>query len=299
MSIIKISSQKKGMLFALLAGISYGFLGYLGMSIMNNSSSFVFNMLFWRFFSACVIFLICLLIFPQKNFFHFKGSSIKVACLLAGFFNTGASTFFFLGSNRVGTGLSMVIISTYPAITAILNWILYRQKINKYYYFSFLFISLGVFLLAHLEGTSFSKYGILLALFGALNSAAYTLASKNQVKNLSPLVSSFIMSSICSMCFLLLAISTKEFFIPTTFFLWAHIVGIGVISTVLPIFFMFKALQYISATKEAIISTIEIIITILLGILLLGETINTSQLLGMGIVLLGIFIIQFDKSKVS
>lgn len=287
------SAQHKGIFYAALSGMLYGFLGYLGTNILIYGSSSILNMLFWRFFIASVGLLLFLILPRKKLSFRFKEAAS--ACLAGGLFYVGGAAFYFVGSKYIGTGFAMVLFYVAPALVALLNWLFYHQRLNKYYYISFLCILMGVFFLVDMSNLVFDVYGILFSILAALSYAFYIVFSKSQIKDLSPLFSSFMISVGCSMIFFILAVWHGEFFIPLNSIVWLNILAIGVISTALPIYFLLIGLKYINSTKAAIVSILEPVVTVIIGVILLDESMTWTQLIGIIVILLGAITIQFDR----
>jgi drug/metabolite transporter (DMT)-like permease len=64
------------------------------------------------------------------------------------------------------------------------------------------------------------------------------------------------------------------------------------LSTVFPIFFLNAGIQKLGATKASITGTIEPVLTILWAVLLLGETIQSVQLVGGVLILISVILLQ-------
>jgi drug/metabolite transporter (DMT)-like permease len=66
--------------------------------------------------------------------------------------------------------------------------------------------------------------------------------------------------------------------------------ALGIVGTVLPYMTYTIGLQFVDNSKASIIASIEPVTATLIGLLLYGETIAPSGLLGMVFVFLGLFI---------
>lgn len=288
-----ISSQHKGIFYTALSGILYGSLGYFGVCIMQQEHISPAAMLFWRFFIANFVFLILLgpslktMPFNFKDAFYvFTGGSLLYA---------GCAEFYFLATKFIGMGLATVLSYTYPVMVCFLNWLFYKQKPTMYDLVSFLCIIVGTFLLVNISSLTFDIYGILLALLGSFIYGLYVVFSAKQVRSLNPLLSSFFVSIGSSILFFLLAQGENTFFIPTLSITWFNILGIAIFSTALPMFLLLVGLQYIDSTKASIISTIDPIISVMIGIIAFKEALTFLQSIGIIIILSAVLIIQFDK----
>ena len=217
------------------------------------------------------------------------------ALILGGLFYSGAAGLYFVASELIGTGLSMVIFFTYPTMVAVLNWFFHRRKITFFYYASFILTGIGIFLLSDKNEITFDVYGIILSSLAALSYAFYMITSKKQSRNLNPFLSSFMVSVGCTALFLTIALIDQSFSIPTTSTLWFNIFGVSIIGTALPLIFLLIGLKYINSTKASIVSVLEPVITVIIGVILLGEVLSWWQATGIITILAGTLIIQFDK----
>ena len=287
-----LSGQHKGILYASLSGMLYGFLAYFGMTIMSEGQMSISNMLFWRFLLTTIAFLIVLI--PAQNV-KFEGRQILYA-FGGSFFYGACAALYFFASEYIGTGLAMVIFFTYPTIVALLNWFFHRYKITLFYYISFILTAVGIFLLSDGESITFDFYGIFLAVLAGISYSFYMLITKKQAHNLHPILSSFIISVGNSVLFLGMALFDHSFFIPTVPFVWANILGVSLIATVLPLFLLLISLKYINSTKASIVSVLEPVVTVIIGVVLLSEALSWTQIVGIVIILAGTLSIQFDKN---
>ena len=281
------------MFYAALSGMLYGSLGYFGMKILQQEQTTVSAMLFWRFFATSILFLVLLL--PSLRALQFNFKEAFYAFSGGALFYVGSAAFYFFAVEYIGIGLSMVLFFTYPVMVSILNWLFHSHKATLYDYISFLCIIVGSILLVDLANITFDMYGIGLSLLGALSYALYMVFSKRQIKSLGPLLSSFLVSAGSTVLFFLLTQWEGSFFISTEAITWVNIVGIGLISTALPMLLLLLALKHIGSTKASIVSVLEPVISVFVGILAFGETVTFLQGIGVVAILSGALIIQFDR----
>ena len=75
---------------------------------------------------------------------------------------------------------------------------------------------------------------------------------------------------------------------------WGYILLLGIFATAIPIQLLIVGLKYISPVKASILSVTEPVMTLILGMFLLSETISPLQLFGIFIILFGAVLIQFE-----
>lgn len=285
-----ISADTRGSIYAILSGFLYGFIGYFGMSAINGNLS-ASNMLFWRFMISSGLILI--LIIPQIRKITDSYKSIMVA-FLGGVFFYGLSTLiYFYSSLYIGSGLAMVIFFTYPVMIMLMNYFLYGHNIPKIYYLAIGIILFGMVLLVDMNKMAFDLIGILLALASAFFYACYIVSSKNNV--MSPNLSTLMVSLGCMTTSFIVALFTHTLEIPASVQLWTNLFGIGIVATVIPILLLLYSLKYISSEKASILSVLEPVFVVIFGVLLLGEHVLPSSVLGIILVLAGALITLFSQ----
>ena len=292
-----LNNEFKGTAYVVLSGILYGFLSYFGISLLQNGFS-IASMLFWRFlFSSIFLFIIQIPSFKEVKLPSLK--TFFMAMIVGSSFYSSSTAFFFMACKYICSGLAMVIFFVYPALVAIINWILYKTKITKVYFSSFVLITFGIILLIDLTELEVNIYGILLALLSGLTYAFYLVLSKKQLLNLSPLRGSLMVSLGSSLIFLvLMLIESKGINIPSDKTAFIYCIVNGLIATALPMVLMLLGLQYINSTKASILSVLEPVFTVIFGWLLLNEILSWQQIAGIIIVLAGSLIIcKNDTSK--
>ncbi|OIO58653.1 MAG: EamA/RhaT family transporter [Verrucomicrobia bacterium CG_4_10_14_3_um_filter_43_23] len=290
-----LSGERRGTTYAILSGLFYGLLGYFGVSIIDGGGFSVYNMQFWRFVVACAVMLPFIL--PKIKAFrgHYR-ELLKAFLSGAAFYGTSA-TFFFLGSQYIGTGLAMVIFFTHPIFVILFGWLMHRAPIPKVYFFAVGLIMLGLTFFVDTGEMTFDLIGIGFAILGAIFYCGYILTSKKS--KLPPMISTFVVLLGCAVTCFIFANIDGTFEVPQYRDVWANILGLGIICTTLPVIFMFEGLKTITAEKAAILSVLEPVFVAVCGVLLLGEKITFAQSIGIVTVLSGALITLVSKNMIQ
>ncbi len=285
-----ISNEWRGILYAIASGLFFGGIGYFAMGVLQADIS-IPNMLFWRFFIAGLFMTVI-------SFSVFKKLSYRdllKSFLLCAVFYSSSTAFYFLSSTYIGTGLAMVIFFIFPLFVILLSWMFYNQKISTVYYIAIALILIGLVLLSHNTEIALDAIGILFAIFSAVLYAVYIVASKKQAGQLNPLLLTLMVCYSCSLVFFTASIFHGSFVVPQALYVWGHIMGLAVICTALPILFTLYGLKYISAAKTSILSALEPVIVVIIGVLFLEEAITLKQVLGIVIILAAAILVQCDS----
>ncbi|MGA2655027.1 MAG: DMT family transporter [Gammaproteobacteria bacterium] len=278
-----LNNETKGIIYIILSGFLYGFLGFFGVKAMESSSGDIANMLFWRFLIASSFILLVML--PKLKEMKVDLSAMLAILIGSAIFYGSSTLAFFASSTHIGTGLAMVIFFTYPAIVVLCNRFFYKHQVSNVYYISVVLILLGLILLADI-GDHFNYLGILLGLISAAGYAFYIMTSK-KYNQLHPLLSTLLVSIGCAIFCLMIALYGKTFTVPQDPAFWLNGLGLGIIATAVPILLLLKGLQYISSAKASILGVLEPVFVVIFGVLLLGEEIKVLQALGVAIILGG------------
>jgi drug/metabolite transporter (DMT)-like permease len=76
---------------------------------------------------------------------------------------------------------------------------------------------------------------------------------------------------------------------------WGLLLALGLISTVMPVFLYTIGIQRLGASRAAMFSTVEPIGTTILAAIFLGERLEGSQLMGAGVILLSLLLLQMRR----
>lgn len=279
-----------------LSGVLYGFLGYLGTYMVNDNMS-ISCMLFWRFFVAglwMMIFVVKDL--AQREKMPLNHTVLTMMFLLSAAGYAGSSGFYFVSSQEIGTGLAMVIFFSYPIAVALYSWLVHRHKMTWQTLATLLLMFIGLILLHDFSGQGLSLTGLFFGILSALSYALYIIGSK---KFSTVAINSNILTMIvcfgCALIFLILSLTSNSFILPQSTGSWASLLTLGVLVTAVPIQLMLKGLKHVSATRASIISVLEPLVTVIVGLIFLNESVTYLQFIGGFLILSSAIFIQFQK----
>lgn len=291
---LMINKEFRYSLSAISSGFLYGFIGYFGLGAIHGHMS-VSTMLFWRFLIASIVILILILpnlkntVSSAKNLFF---------VFLIGAFHYGLSAFlYFESSQYIGSGLGMVIFYTYPVLIMLLNYFFYKQYIPRLYYLAIVIILLGMMFLIDFHALSLNLWGIILGVASAFFYACYIISSKTY--RLPPHLTTLMVCLGCTATSFCFSLCTHSLVMPQTLSVWYHLFGISLIATVCPILLLLYSLNYLSAEKASILSVLEPVFVVILGVLLLDEQLSLWNVLGIILILSGALITLFSQPQQS
>jgi drug/metabolite transporter (DMT)-like permease len=287
----KLKSQLP-ILAVALSGITFGTIGYSGTYLLSVGMS-VSQMLFWRF-SIAAFSLLFLIKWPSvkaaKKTISFK--AIAYCFLLGGVAYSLSTSFFFSSIPYIGSGIAMVIFYAFPILVALLNWGIDGKKLTLLEGIAIAMMIPGILLLANTDNIQFDPYGMLLGAGSALFYGIYFYGSKKGGQTLPALLSSFVVCLGNTFFFASVCWIKGEIYLPQTFMVWIQCIGFAVVGTLIPLGLLFMGLKTVPVTKAALISILEPITTVMIGVLLLEETLSFGQIAGIALMFLAVIIVQ-------
>ena len=208
----------------------------------------------------------------------------------------GSSALYFMASQYIGTGLSMVIFFSYPIIIAFVSWLLYRQRLRIGTILALFCMLAGLFLLQSALPHSFKIMGFFYGILSAIFYALYILLNKRFCSTaIDPATLTTAICFSCAAIFITFSLITNQFMLPHCVKTWIYFLILGIFVTALPMQLMLKGLQHISAMRASIISVLEPIISLIMGMLLLGESVSQVQILGSLILISSVVFVHIQK----
>jgi drug/metabolite transporter (DMT)-like permease len=284
-------SHNVGTILAILSGILYGSLAYLGVTQLSSIFS-IYDVLFWRFLLASAFLLPLTLNTTSTEDDTLK--NLFLAFFIGGGFYGLSTIFYFWSAEEVGTGVSMVIFFTFPLFVALLSWLLDQQRFNYLTYASVILIFIGLALLMGKVDSNFCWKSSLLGLGSGLSFAFFVYMSKKL--KISPMKFTVL---VCLGSAVTVWVTgnfvSDNLYLPSLDAPWFKVIMMSFIATALPILLFQEAVKRICATKASLLTIFEPTTTVFIGILFLGEYLGITQILGMLILLIGATLAHYDK----
>lgn len=208
--------------------------------------------------------------------------------------------FYFQVMELSSLSVAVVFVYTSPVFAAIIAKILFNEALTISKVIAILLTIIGsAFAIEFLPIGEFSLttqtiiYGLLAGFF----CSTYSLLGKNVSRWYHPFTITFY-AMLCGSVFL---IPTSQIWEHQEAFMnvgvWINMLGIVIISTVLAYLIYTIGLTYIESSKATILSSIEIVVAVLVGVLVFNEVLTGWQLLGFGLVFVSLFITVFSYKR--
>ncbi len=290
--------QLKASLYIALAGVLYGFSGYLGIRAMEAHLA-VESMLFVRFMIAGIWIAFFI---PKKAWEHMKTActpfDFSHILLLSAFGYAASLVAYFLSSQMIGTGLAKVIYFSYPLWVALGSWIFYKKAMTLWTGLTLLAMLVGLLLL---NGLSFhhsvNRVGVIWGLISAITWASYMMSAGRYVAR--KVDGQLLALVICVGAAIGLGVGAwiqNSLFWAASPQIWGNLILQGLLTTAIPIQLVLMGLKEISALRASILSVTEPVVTVLVGVLLLHEVLSGQQILGAILLITSAILIQFQRN---
>lgn len=193
--------------------------------------------------------------------------------------------------------LAAMLLYTYPAIVTVLSFFIGDEQYHWQKGAALAVCFSGLFLVLGVSFENVSMLGFIFALGSALVYSIYIVVGNRILKNTDPIVTTTHVCASASIVFLVSGAATNTLVFNLSMQGWLAIIGIALLPTIVGIMGFFAGMSRIGATNASIISTIEPVITVLLSVALLDETITLLQVGGGILILIGIVILQLWAGK--
>ncbi len=219
--------------------------------------------------------------------------------LLGLFAYTVMGTTWFIALNSMPSWLVSLFIASYPLTVTLSAWLFLGDTMDAYRWASLFTVILGsvLIILRPFEGASLVP--VLLMLGNIVTYTIYMLVGQKWSRGVSPLLSTFWISCGAALGTFLYALAVGRFALAFHPSAWLWLALLGVVSTVLSIVLLWQSVNLIGATRSALVGAISPLVSIVLGVTLLGERMTAIQAVGGALILAGVLIVQLRPMELS
>ncbi len=285
--------RKKAFIYIILAGILWGTSGIF----VNILSPFGFTQFHMTSMRGCVAAIIMSAYVLCKNKSLFKVHPKELLLFaLSGISVFGTSSCYYGAIRASSVSTAVVLMYTAPVFVMAFSVVFLGEKLNKIKLLSIIMVMLGSILVSGVIGEmKFGVLGVVLGLSSGLCYSAYNVLTKIEMmhksNSTSATVYSFIFMAIVSTAFcnpgdmFSIIASTPSDTIPL-------VLGIGVVTCVLPYFLYTLALKDIPVGTAAAMGIIEPVSATLFSVMIFKERLSIFSATGIILVLLAVFLIS-------
>lgn len=298
----KQSSAKLGYLLIFLAGAGWGTGGVWITQMGRLGASSLMTGFTGHLFALPMLAIAILLTLGKSGFKISKRGllfSIIMGVVTKGFFKMAYDTTI----STIGVSTGAVLLYTAPVFVAILSMLVFREKLYRNNYIALAMNLIGVFLmvtLGNFSSLNIAPLGLLLGLISAFLHASNTIMAKISGSADDSLTMAFyvlVFSTITQGIFAQPWTDTNMALLTSGSFLFWAIINALITGALANLFYLKGLSTNIDASKAPIISSVEVIVASLMGVILFGEGMNWVGLLGIGLMLGSIYLMNMKPKE--
>jgi drug/metabolite transporter (DMT)-like permease len=275
-----------GLIFVLLAGFGFGFLGIFGRYAFQSGLS-VGELLTYRFVLASLLLWMGLFVF-KRDYIKLPLKQVLISVSLGVFGYAVFSTLYFKSIEGISVPLAALLLFTFPIFVNLGAYFFLKEKMTKNQIISLVLATVGLGILLWGPLVVNSPAAVIYALVAAVTYSIYVLVSGRVQQNVAPLSSSLYVISASALALYLFhqpsatrltQLTSQQLFI---------ISGIAVVSTIAPLTLFLAGLQRLSSSKASIVVMIEPVVATIAAFFFLGEKLSLIQISGAILVLVAL-----------
>lgn len=276
-------SEGWGILLTLISTLGFSIYPIFGKLVFAGGANFI-TVLFVRFSLTALFF--GGITFFREGFPKLKKKAWFLLFIMGGVAYASMAGLYLSSVAYIPTSLAALLLYTYPMLVALLSLILKQDVVSWNKLMGIFFCAVGLILILGLNLQGVNLLGIGLALSAAVVYSIYIMIGNLILKELSPLVSTAILTFFAAFSYGLFGL-----FVGFTWNLslasWSYILGIALFSTILAVFTFLIGVQSIGPTSASIVSSLEPLLTFIFAAFLFQEQLSLIQGLGGLFVIIG------------
>lgn len=283
-----------GILYILISGISFGLLPWFARIAYDHGAD-PLGMLIARF-SLAAIGLVIIRMIHQRGVAWPRGKTLGQLIGLGALGYAGQSSFYFFGIERIDVSLATVIFYSYPVFVVLAGWAIWGTKPSVRVSLCLAIVVAGTALTAgQVRAGSFT--GVLLMLGAAGWYTIYIVVASKVTPKVGALTSlTVIMLSAAAAH--LVAWPLHQSSVPTDASGWWATGAAAFVSTIIAMGFFLAGVARLDAGVASVLSTIEPVVSIAVGVIALNEQLTPVRTMGALAVLLGVSLLaQFSRAS--
>lgn len=273
-----------GILLIVLSAASFGTLAIFGKFAYNDGMD-IFTVLFLRF-GISASFMTVILLLRKENFPRGRILAQLVGMGALGY--VGQSFLYMTAIKYASAGLVALLLYLYPLFVTVLSILFLHEKLTFIKAIALLLALTGTALTVDPDGGQL--IGVIMAIIAAMIYSTYIIVGANVMKHVTAMQSSTIIFASAGAVYGMLTVVNGAHFPASETGLFAML-GIVLISTIIPVVAFLAGLERVGPTNAAMLSSLEPIVTVLLAAWLFGEKLLPIVMLGGGLILAAVILL--------
>ena len=247
------------------------------------------NFLFTRFSVAVVV-----LVMIRPNILRLLNRDLVTRAGAAGIFLGAGYIFQTLGLERTGAAITGFVTGLYIVLTPIFASIFLRQRVNRFTWICIAIATIGLAFLS-IRGWSVG-FGELLIFISAIFFAIHIIALSKWSSGRDAYAMTVVQLAMCAILSGIASIP-GGYSPPPDLGVWAVVIFTAVFATAIAFIIQTWSQAHMSATKVAVILTMEVVFAALFAILFGGESLTLQSIIGGLLVITAMYLIVIRQEK--
>ena len=289
-----MTSKVKGYILAAASAATYGTNPTFAVPLYNEGMN-TLSVLFFRYLLALPI--LAMIMMWHKTGFSLKKNEI-VPVVLLGVLMSSSSLTLFESYNYLNSGIASTILFIYPILVSLIMVCFFHEKINIVTCLCLMLATAGIALLYKNEhGEILNTVGVIFVFLSALAYALYMVyVNIHKFTDVPVEKIIFYQLLVGFIGFSVLCLTNNSLTVPSGMMQWGNAIALALFPTLISFMWTTRAIQYVGSTVTAILGCLEPLTAIILGILLLGQTLTYREVCGLILILIATtLVIANDK----
>jgi drug/metabolite transporter (DMT)-like permease len=285
-----VHSKLLGFGLIVVSAVSFGFMPIFATFSYQNGLD-VQTILLFRFLIAAILLNLYLW---WRGYRYPRGKALITLIFMGAVLYAIQAFSYFTAVGLIGSSLTSILLYTHPAIVLVLSMFLLKTRIKRTDIVALTLTTIGAILVIGLRFGDIDIIGVFFGLTAAVVYSLYILIGTKVMQRIDPLVASTVIISSAALIYLVYGVSI-QLAIPSEPIQWLLLMGVALISTIVAISTFFYGLKIIGPVKASMVSTLELITTLIFAFILLGEQIGMMQIMGSLLILFAALLLAQSK----
>lgn len=218
--------------------------------------------------------------------------------ILMGLLMSASSILLFVSYNYMPVGIASTLLFVYPILVAVIMTLCFHEKLSWLIVACLLVATTGIAMLCKGDdgtggmGSDAFLIGFLCVMASSLSYAIYLVGlNKTRIRTIATLPVTFYVLVFGSLIYVVRILGGVPLILPNNLQMWLCCIGLGLFPTVISLVMTSRAIQCIGSTQTALLGALEPVTAVVLGILVLGETLTVREIIGMCLIFVSVSLV--------
>ena len=296
--------KAKGYIYAALSAAAYGTNPIFAKPLYNDGMNPDSVLLFRYVLAVAVLALMmCYNGFRRGNMAEtFRVSRHNLPQLiLLGVLMAFSSLTLFVSYNYIPVGIASTLLFVYPILTALIMTLCFHERLSWLVVVCLVIACSGIALLCPMEDGAISLssnflIGFLVVMLSGLSYAIYLVGlNKTRLRTIASMPVTLYVLIFGTLLFVVRLMFFAPLTLPEHAISWLNLLALGIFPTVVSLICTAKAIQNIGSTQTALLGALEPVTAVILGVIILGETVSLRDIGGMTLIFLAVTLVVYRK----